>query len=354
MILKDESEDVTKEIEELNLDIEKKLKLEITINKNLLEAENLIKEKNQWKLLIDQTYFFRQNIERIWDTIKTLDFLFIINNSDHYPFIIKNGSNVYKIGNIFEGKLFNIYEINSKVIKQKINLELKKTEWIFFLGNGEIFTLKLNLYKVTENNSTVLNMIIKYIPSYGDNIINKIKEKIKDINFIKHIEEMLKNDPVYLYQYESGIIHGNMEEIWDILIDYSKLALIAPNNGCFAPVNINNFKVGDISNIPLKSKNIEGYIEIKLDLKEKKVGYNDWAFGYSILGGRPFKIIKQTFFVKITRINKQEAQLCIFTKIYEKIPVEMCKCLSNQKKYVISSIKDYFENYSAFNDNNDN
>ena len=353
MILKDEYEDVTKEMEELNLDIEKKIKMEITINKNLEEAENFIKE-NQWKVFGDKTYCFKQNIERIWDSIKTLDFLFNTNNSEHYPFIIKKGSNVWNIGNIFEGKIFDMYETNSKVIKQKLNIEFKKTEWIFFLGNGEIFTLKLHLFKVTEDNSTVLNMVTKYIPLYGESIINKIKEKINDINFTKYIEEILKKDPVFLYQYESGIIQGNMEEIWDILIDYSKLALIAPNNRCFAPVNINNLKIGDITNIPLKIKNVEGFLEIKLDLKENKVGYNDWAFGYSILGGEPFKTAKQTFFVKLTRINKQEAQLCIFTKIYDKIPMEMCKYLSQQKKYVISSIKDYFENFSAFNDNNDN
>ena len=353
MILKDEYEEVAKEIEELNLDIEKKLKLEMTINKNLEEAETL-KKKNQWKLLGDKTYYFKQNIERIWDSIKTLDFLFNINNSEHYPFIIKKGSNIWNIGNIFEGKLFDKYETNSKVIKQKLNLEFKITEWIFFLGNGEIFRLKIELFKVTEDNSTVLNLIIKYIPSYGENIINKIKEKINDINFQNYLEEMLKKDPVYLYQYESGIIQGNMEEIWDIIIDYSKLALIAPNNRCFAPVNINNLKIGDITNIPFTIKKIEGHLEIKLDLKEKKVGYNDWAFGYSIMGGGPFKAAKQAFFVKLTRINKQEAQLCIFTKIYDKIPLEMCKSLSQQKKYVISSIKDYFENFSAFNIKNDN
>ena len=353
MILKEEYDEVKKEIEELNLDIEKKLKLEVTINKNLEEAEKFKKE-NQWKLLGDKTYYFKQNIERIWDSIKTLDFLFSINNSEHYPFNIKKGSNTWDIGNIFEGKIFDMYETNSKVIKQKINLEIKKTEWIFFLGNGEIFTLKMNLFKVTEDNSTVLNMITKYNPSYGESIIKKIKEKINDINFTKNIEDILKKDPVFLYQYESGIIQGNMEEIWDILIDYSKLALIAPNNKCFAPVHINNLKIGDITNIPMKIKNVEGFLEIKLDLKENKIGYNDWAFGYSILGGEPFKTAKQTFFVKLTRINKHETQLCIFTRIYDKIPMEMCKCLSQQKKYVISSIKDYFENFSAFNDNNDN
>ena len=40
----------------------------------------------------------------------------------------------------------------------------------------------------------------------------------------------------------------------------------------------------------------------------------------------------------------------MFTKIYEKIPIEMCKMLSQQKKYVISSIKDYFDNFSTVQD----
>ena len=266
MKYKDEDEEVSKEIEQLNIDIENKLKLEIKMNKNLEEAENYIKNNN-WKIQVDKTLYFQQNIERIWDALKSLDFLFNENNS---PFLIKKGSNIWAPGNIFEGKMFDIYEFNAKVIKQKLSVEYKKIEWIFFLSSGENFRIKMNLYKVTEDNTTVINIVIKTIPSTEENLLNKIKEKFKEKNYNKRIKEILQKEAVYLYQYESGQIHGNMEEIWDLITDYSKLSLIAPNNRCFVPININNVKIGDIANIPLKIKNIEGYLEIKLDLKEKK------------------------------------------------------------------------------------
>lgn len=354
MDYKNEDEDeVSKEIEQINIDIENKLKLEVKMNKNLEKVEDFIKNNN-WKILDDNTFYFKQNIETIWYIIKTKNFLFNENNSNKNPFIIRKGSNIWDLGNIFEGRIFDIYEFYSKVIKTKSNFELKKIEWIFFLSNEVSFRLKMNLYKVTEDNTTVLNLIVKYIPSTEEDIINKIKEKIKENNYIKRIEELVQKESVYLYQYESGLIQGNMEEIWNLITDYSKLSLIAPNNRCFVPININNIKIGEISNVPIKIKNIQGYLEIKLDLKERKSGWNDWAFGYSILGGGPFKTAKQTFYVKLTKINKKETQICMFTKIYDKIPLEMCKILSQQKKYVISSIKDYFENFCAYQDNIDN
>ena len=340
----DDEEEGSKEIDQLNKVIENNLKLEITINKNLEEAESIIK-KNNWKALLDYTHHFKQNIERIWEIVKTLDFIFVINNTKHYPLIIKKGSNIWDYGNIFEGKIFDTYEFNAKVVKVHLYSELKKLEWIFFLGNGENFRLKLIVYKVTEDNSSVLNMKIKYIPSFKENLIFKIKEKFNKNDYIKGIEEMLKKESVFLYQYESGIIPGIMGDIWEILTDYSKLVLIAPNNRCFVPININNAKVGDILNIPMTIKNIEGYLEIKIDLKEKKNGWNKWAFGYSFIGGGPFKVAKQSIIVQLTKINKYETQLCIFTKIYDKIAMEMCKYLSQQKKFVISSIKEYFEKF---------
>ena len=156
---------------------------------------------------------------------------------------------------------------------------------------------------------------------------------------------MLEKQPIDLYQYESGIIPGKMEDIWEILTDHSKLVTIAPNNKCFVPININNIKVGEIVNVSMNIKGIEGCLEIKLDLKEEKRGWNKWIFGYSILGGQPFKVLKQSVYVQLTKINKTEAQLSVFTKIYDAISNDIFKQLSHKKKYVIYSLKDYFENF---------
>ena len=352
--MKYEDDDESKELDELNKDIQNKLKLETKINKNINNIEQFLK-KNDFKILTDITYHFKQNIERVWNILKNFELLLIINDSNHYPLIIKKGSNTWTKGNIFEGKFFALYEFHSKVLKEKNFPEHKKSEIIFYLENGEILKIKINLYKVTEDDSCVLNWISKDIPKFGENMIFQIKSKFNAKELFKKIENMIEKEPSDLSQYESGIIPGKMEEIWEILTDNSKLVSIAPNNKCFVPMNINNVKAGEIVNVPINIKGIEGILEIKLDVKEEKKGWNKWIFGYSILGGQPFHVLKQSVFVQLTKINKIETQVSVYTKINEPINNDLFKHLSHKKRYVINSLKDYFENFhSPSKDENNN
>ena len=331
--------DISKEISPINKIIESNFQI---VDKLPNKEEN-ISTKFDWKLLNDYSYHFIQNIERIWKIINSL-----MNSSQDDLIIINNISNFLKPGDNLEGKILNIFEFKAKIIKLKIFSEKKIIELMFFTGNREDFKLKIILYKVTEDNSTILYLKIKYIPSNKETILFKIQEKYTGLDFIKNIEKIIKKESIYLTQYESGIILGTIEEIWDILTDNSKLVLIAPNNDCFVPININKAKKGEIYLINLKIKNIEGYLEIKLDSKENQSNWNEWSFSYSIIGGEPFRIAKQTVLVQLIKINKYETQLSVFTKIYQKITMQMLKNLSEKKKYVILSIKDYFENfYSA-------
>ena len=338
-----EEDEESKELDELNKDIENNMKFEKNIINIINNAENSLK-KADFKKLIDMTYHFKQNIERVWNVIKNFEMI-LINNSNHYPFIMERGLNTFNLGNIFEGKLFASYEFYAKVIKEKLFPDRKKIETIFYFENGEIFKSKIILYRVTQDDSCVLNWINKNIPKYGEEIMLQIKEKFNGKELFQKIENMLEKQQTDLYQYESGIIPGKMEEIWSILTDNSKLVSIAPNNKCFVPININNVKVGEIVNVFMNIKGIEGTLEIKLDLKEEKEGWNKWIFGYSNLGGKPFKVLKQSVFVQLTKINKDETQLSVFTKIHEPVNNEMFKYLSQKKKYVIHSLKDYFENF---------
>ena len=353
MKLEDE-EDELNEMDELNRDIENNIKLEAAINENIYKVDEFL-QKNDWKIIDDKTYHFKQNIERICNSFMDFGLLLIINDINHYPCINKKGSNTWSVGNIFEGKFFGLYEFHAKVLKAKILPEYKKIVRIFFLENGEIFKVKLNIYKVTDDDSCVLNVIMKDVPKFGEKMTLQIKKKIDQSRLYPKIENMLEKQPIDLYQYESGIIPGKMEDIWEILTDNSKLVTIAPNNKCFVPINVNNVKTGEIVNVSMNMKGIEGFLQIKLDLKEEKRGWNKWIFGYSILGGQPFKVYKQSVYVQLTKINKAETQLSVFTKIYDAISNDIFKQLSKKKKYVIYSLKDYFENfYSPPKDENIN
>ena len=342
----EDEEEASNEIEYLNKVIENNLKLEIDINNNIIDSENLIKKKD-WKKLGEYSYHFKQSIEGIWETIKSLNSFFELNNSGLYPIVVKTDSNIWNKGNIFEGKLFDLYEFIAKVIKLKIFEELKEIEWIVYLGNKNNLRLKLNLYKVTEDNTSVLSTRIKYISSFEEDLIIKIKKRFNENNYIENIEKIFEKESSNFCQYESGIIMGNMEEIWDILIDYSKLSTIAPNNKIFLPININNLKVGDTTKIPMTFKNVDEMIEVKLDIKEDKLGWIQWSFGYSIISSQPYEVLKQSIVIQLTKINSNETQLSISTKINENknISKKIIKQLSKKKKYVISSIQDYFENF---------
>ena len=109
----------TKDIENLNKIIENNLKLEIKRNKNIIDIDNIIRS-NDWKLLEDFTYHFNQNINKLWEIIKSLDAIFIPNNSV-CPIIIQTNSNIWNLGNSFEGKLFDLYQFIAKVIKLKMD-----------------------------------------------------------------------------------------------------------------------------------------------------------------------------------------------------------------------------------------
>ena len=334
------------ELEEINRDIEKNLIFEREIINNINNAEKIFK-KEDFKVIVDITYHFKQNIERVWNIIKNFEMILILNESNHYPCIIKRGSNTFTEGNIFEGKLFGLFEFHAKVLKEKTFPERKKIERILFLENGEVLKLKLILYKDTKGDSCVLNWISKYSPKYGNKFIFQIKEKFNGKQLFQKIENTLEKQPIDLYQFESGIIQGKMEEIWNILTDNKKLAVIAPNNKCFVPININNIKIGEIVNVCINIKGVDGALEIKLDLKQAKKGWNKWLFAYSIIGGQPFKVVKQSVFVQLTKINKVETQLSVFTKIYEAVSNDIFKQLSHKKKYVISSLKNYFDNFCS-------
>lgn len=334
-----------KDIENLNKIIENNLKLEIKKNSNIINIENIMK-KNDWDLLEDFTCHFKQNIDRIWEIIKSLDKIFILNN-EICPIIIYSNLNIWNKGNVFGGKLFNLYEFIAKVIKLRMDSELKKIEWLLDLGNENNVRLKINLYKVTEDNSTALNIKLKYMSSatLEENIILKIREKFKENNYIKNIRKFFEQKSECLYQYESGIIPGKMDAIWNILTDYSKLISIVPNNEIFIPLNIKNLKVGQVYKIPIKIKNVEENLEIKFDLYEEQPVWNKWKYGYSILGGNPFEVLKQSLLVQLTKINRDEAQLSLFTQIHGNTTKQMMKRLSEKKLYVISSFQDYFENF---------
>ena len=78
------------------------------------------------------------------------------------------------------------------------------------------------------------------------------------INIFSKIEELLENETINLLRYESGIIKGKMNDIYNIISDSNKISVLAPNNDLMPNYNLKDLKIEktQILNFNLGHKNI--------------------------------------------------------------------------------------------------
>lgn len=322
-------------------------------------SEN-IKEKNEFQepnheIIYDDytqiTYHFKQDIERVWIICRCFDFLTLISNQGHYPCIFIKGQNSFKIGNQFKGNVFGCYPFVAKVNKS-VNLpEKKKVEWIFHIFKKEYLIIMLEFLKVTNDNSSVLLITFKFEKKELFLSFQKSNCDLKILNLLKNIEEMLEKEAINLIKYESGIITGKMEDIWNLVLDFNKLTVIAPNNNFLPNISIKNLKIGEKKEVSICFNSKIKTVDITLKCKEERPGWNKWLIILEVSGGQPIKIPRHSILFQLTKINNSECQLSLLTKFHEPIDNEEYKELTKKKKYLLISIKDFFENfYSPIDD----
>ena len=220
---------------------------------------------------------------------------------------------------------------------------MKEIKWLFNNNiDNNYYEIKLNLYKVTEDNSTVVLRTIKSEKNKINNI-EKIKKNI--INIFSKIEELLENETINLLRYESGIIKGKMNDIYNILSDSNKISAIAPNNDIMPNYNLKDLKIGEKTQVSIIRDNIIQTADIILKCRETNPDWNKWLLVLDIFGGKPKKIPRHTSLFQLTKINNNECQLIMLTKYHEPVDNQEFQEYTKKKKYLIISIKDYFDNF---------
>ena len=301
--------------------------------------------KIKWEHTFEKTYYFKQDIGRVWFFIKNFNYLSLMSNDGHFPCVNIKGKDTWNVGNIFKGNVYKIFPFIARVEKNLNFPEMKMIKWLFYnIKDNYYFHAKLSLYQNTEDNSTVF---LKKIKFEKQNII-KLKEITDTFNsdkIYKCIDDFLDNEPINLLRYESGIINGKMEDIYNILTELRKISAIAPNNDIMPNFDLKELKVGEQEEVSiLRGKELQ-FFNITLKCKETIPGYNKWILVTEISGGHPKKIPKHTNLFQLTKINNNECQLIILTKYHEPVDNQEFNEYSNKKKYIIMSIKDYFENF---------
>ena len=87
-----------------------------SIFENSNEGNAFIEPKNEihWKNLYQSTYYFKQDIERVWIISNHFDILVVLSNDGHFPCINIKGKDTFNVGNIFKGNWNNEIQMEGK------------------------------------------------------------------------------------------------------------------------------------------------------------------------------------------------------------------------------------------------
>ena len=269
-----------------------------------------------WNNFIQYTYHFKQDIERVWVFLKNFEFISLLINEGHFPCINIKGKDTWKVGNTFKGNLYKILPFIARVEKVLNLPEMKSIKWLFNnIKDSDYFNIKINLYKVNEDNSTVALATIRF---QKKEINAEIKDKTLDIiKIFEEIEKLLENKAINLLRYESGIIKGKMKDIYDILIDSNKISAIAPNNDIMPNYNLKDLKIGEKIQVSIIKDEIIQSANVVLKCRETNPSWNKWIIVVEVSGGEPKKIPKHISLFQLTKINNYECQLIMMTKYDE-------------------------------------
>lgn len=302
-----------------------------------------INEKIDWKHFEEYVGHIRPDIERVWYFIQRFDILLLVHNQGHYPLVFIKGNDTKKVGNQFRGNLFSFFPFVAKVNKNKDFPEFKKVEWLFLVRNKYYMSVKIELMKVTDDNSTTIIEKFKFDNKEIFFELSKFFEKTKSQLFNK-IETILENEPINLAIYESGLINGKMEDIWDIITDLDKLSGVAPNNSFPSGVNLRKLNKGQKEEFSLRYKNKLEYFVANLVCREEKPGWNKWLIICEV--SRKNSNTKEgSILFQLTKINNNLCQLTIIQKFFKAKIAEEIREIKDKIKYTIISIKDYFDNF---------
>ena len=317
---------------------------------NFLNNENNNNNKKSF-LIYEASYQSIHDTNRLFNFIKNIDFLLMLDKSIHHIPINIIGKDTFTVGNIFKGILFNSFPYVCKVLKYINSNKLKKIKWEITTKSIKnlikIFQLIIKFYKVTDDNSTIIYVKIKSLNSNIED--QKLFKKNCDCIFnglIIKIENALSNSNKDLIQIESGIISASMEDIWYFLVNIKELKKIAPLIP-FDNINLTELNVEKIYEIYFEKKIL---IKIQIQFIDKKIGWNNWNLVFKIFDDE-HKIGANVFIIKLYKINSNECQVFLIQSFLEPVQQNIIKKISDFKIYVINSIKDYLENYKSNNNN---
>ena len=211
----------------------------------------------------------------------------------------------------------------------------KSVSYVVHLINNTTLNFKFILYPNTSDNSTLL--FLELSPDNVEENESFFEEIPK--RFLEDLFNYLKNNPVFLYEYESIILNCDIVPIWNYIINetnFDQNFLITNKKEYHSELK----KVGDTFLYKLNENEFKIAKVTKIDRDFVK---KQWTFLFNLYNSKDDDNVEceVSFFLLITKQNN------IFLSYHHdfKTPIEQSELnnLAKDKKKFLNEIKNYFE-----------
>lgn len=322
----------------------------LTISPDTLNSPPVPVIQNQSPTYNELEYSFSvpHSISRLWYIIRDANLIVLLCPDFFVPLITTKGRETWGIGTEFLGQTTISTTFTGKCVKYKSFPQIKKLSWYVQIMKDpqKCFYYDYTLYKVTENDSSVLLITIK---AQHVEILSRLEVFFAKKNFfsiiLDRINLLMDQSSLSLFQFEGVVIDSDMESIWKFLTHFDILKKIAPliplDGDC--KTQIIPQKVGEESLIYYN--NHKGFVKIKTIKFNKRENWNKWIIMFTIMESNPV-IPKHEVLITVNKINEDECHISWFHDFKEPAPYELLQKLSEIKKYILQLLQDFLENYS--------
>jgi hypothetical protein len=258
------------------------------------------KDSNQKEspLLFSTSLIFDQNIDKLWiylrdltSDIRKVDYI------ERLHFI--KGDNTWTPGNIYCINWIGLTRLEFKCIRTKVERNKKIIIWKVKGDIGINFYRMFSLYRITQNNKTLVKSIITRTENKNELI--DVSETLNyylntEFNILSSISKNLNNRNDDLILYESCIINKNFIKVWEFISDLQKVCSLTTMDVKKIEFNEPNMKEGSFLKFFLENLKLFVFMKI-VNIKTPK-NKNCWCLTIETIGTKIDKFPKKILNLK--------------------------------------------------------
>lgn len=252
-----------------------------------MEDKKIQKKKQQNKnilIFFSTSLIFEENIDKLWPFMRDLNKdIKIVDYLEDMKYI--KGNNTYSKGNTFSYNWIGLTPLTVKCLFVENNKNKKVIKWESIGDIGINFFRTYYLYKITENDKTLVKVIIFRIEKENELIDYK-----PSLNYFSNLEFKILNDKRSYIQnlkediikYESCIINQNYLEVLKIILDYKTIYKMHYILRAYIKYNEEKLRVGSFLKIYVEENKKTFFMKISEIKIPKK--FKSWKITFETIG----------------------------------------------------------------------